>query len=252
METLKKLMTILFFICTFACTDCSSIHGVDISELPVNKVMAESYLSSVEIYDEEGKTIGSGIIIKNGGGTPMVVLTAAHVVDDLKKIMVGISYSSDKKEMHISKINKTLDLALLVSNTSKNKSGPYVNFSKYAPNIGDPIWVIGNPSGESRVVTEGIISKNKIRISVGDKVPVLRNLYRITADIYGGNSGGGVFNKSGELVGIVVEMQFTTGRILMVDGDGFPHTVSNLFCIYPEPGAFYAVSLKDILTFLKA
>lgn len=252
MTVFKSLMTSICFVCMFACTDCNAIHGIDISSLPVRENMAESYLSSVEVYNEEGRTIGAGVIIESGGGTPMKVLTAAHVVDDMDAVTIGITYTLDKKEMYVAKIDKVLDLALLVAVEPENKSGPYVNLARHGSKIGDPIWVIGNPSGEPRVVTSGIISQNKMYVVSANNDFIIRHMYRITADIFGGNSGGGLFNDSGELIGIVVQMQLAVGRIIVIDEEGNARKLDDAFTLYPEPGAFFAVALEDILSFLKA
>jgi len=243
------------FLTTIACTDCSSIgqmvHGIDISHLQVKKTMIEPYLSSVEIVDEKGNTIGSGTIIKNEIGKPITVMTAYHVIDGMKEIFVGLSYDSMKRKMHVTNTSPSLDLAIIVSNTNEEKEGPYVNIGNQRPKIGDQIWAIGNPMGEARVVTEGIISQDKMKIEImRSKYPVLRNLYRITAPIFSGNSGGGLFNSKGELIGVVVEMGMTAGRIIIIDDNNQPKTVSNMFCSFPEPGAFFAVSLEDIQKFI--
>ncbi|MFI3329860.1 MAG: S1C family serine protease [bacterium] len=66
---------------------------------------------------------------------------------------------------------------------------------------GDNIFVIGNPLGYGLSITKGIISVESEYITV-DTIESLRVL-RIDASINGGNSGGALFNKYGELIGII-------------------------------------------------
>ena len=255
MKWLKKFVYAVMFLMTIACTDCGSIgqmvHGIDISNLQVKRIMIEPYLSSVEIIDGTGNTIGSGTIIKNEIGKPITVITAYHVIDEMKEIYIGLSYDSNRRKMHIANTSPSLDLAIIVSDTNEKKEGPYVNIGNQRPKIGDQIWAIGNPMGEARVVTEGVIGQDKMKIEImKDKYPVLRNLYRITAPIFSGNSGGGLFNDKGELIGVVVEMGMAAGRIIIIDDNNQPKTVTNMFCSFPEPGAFFAVSLEDVQEFI--
>ncbi len=69
--------------------------------------------------------------------------------------------------------------------------------------IGETAVAIGNPSDRGISVTQGIVSMEEqdVELSVGGQ-----NRYyscmRIDTSIYGGSSGGGLFNKYGKLIGI--------------------------------------------------
>lgn len=67
--------------------------------------------------------------------------------------------------------------------------------------LGQEIVVIGNPLGKlGGTVTKGIISALDREITIDNQT---MNLLQTDAAINGGNSGGGMFNMYGELVGIV-------------------------------------------------
>ena len=69
--------------------------------------------------------------------------------------------------------------------------------------VGETAIAIGNAEDEGISVTEGIVSvaSEDINLKIGDKSLLYRSL-RIDTAIYGGNSGGGLFNVEGELIGI--------------------------------------------------
>ena len=74
--------------------------------------------------------------------------------------------------------------------------------------IGETVYAIGNASGEGMSASNGIISKDSedIEVSLSDANTSSYNSYRVlrtTAPINHGNSGGGLYNTSGKLVGVV-------------------------------------------------
>ena len=72
--------------------------------------------------------------------------------------------------------------------------------------VADTAIAIGNPEGEGTSVTTGIVSKysEDLTITGADDVTVIEpRVIRIDTAINSGNSGGGVFNIEGNLIGIV-------------------------------------------------
>ena len=71
--------------------------------------------------------------------------------------------------------------------------------------IAENVYAIGNPEGVS--VTSGVVSLVSEEISIPnfpiDSLTHVYRVIRIDVPIYGGNSGGGLFNSSGKLVGII-------------------------------------------------
>ena len=188
------------------------------------------YFSSVSIKNGLGVVSGSGTIINNKVGQQMLVLTAAHVIKSIveKNQIPFVSTAFNDKDyiMGIYKIDYDLDLALLYSIDVMEKSSYEVNISLYGANIGDPVWVIGSPLGDERTVTNGIISN----FETNGK----RKLYRTTAAIFFGNSGGGMFNVSGDLIGVANSIQ----------------QVQIGFSIIGVPGGSFFIGLESIRTFI--
>lgn len=72
--------------------------------------------------------------------------------------------------------------------------------------VGERVVAVGNPSGAGISATEGIISVDSEYISmtgVDNQTTCTYRVIRTDTAINGGNSGGGLFNADGELVGIV-------------------------------------------------
>ena len=82
--------------------------------------------------------------------------------------------------------------------------------------VGEKVFAIGNPKGLGVAITEGLLSVDSEYIDVDmelpsdvfnsqttKKVAMEYRVIRTDAAINGGNSGGGLFNTKGELIGIV-------------------------------------------------
>ncbi|MDE6586331.1 MAG: S1C family serine protease [Clostridia bacterium] len=109
--------------------------------------------------------------------------------------------------------SRTYDIALLKVNGSKVLMSSSARAASFDTSddvyVGETVYAVGNPEGYGISATQGIISKESETISVDlsssnfvQDVKEYR-VIRTDAAINGGNSGGGLFNLSGGLVGIV-------------------------------------------------
>lgn len=76
----------------------------------------------------------------------------------------------------------------------------------YDTNVGENVFAVGNPSGEGISATKGILSVDREQIQMtgaDDVTAVTFPVMRTDAPINGGNSGGGLYNSEGKLIGIV-------------------------------------------------
>lgn len=109
----------------------------------------------------------------------------------------------------------TYDIALLKvtgSEVLKNSDARAAQFCESDDvYVGQQVYAVGNPEGEGMAATSGVVSKDSgyISMSLSDSSTPLASSYieyrviRTDAAINGGNSGGGMYNSSGELVGII-------------------------------------------------
>lgn len=120
-----------------------------------------------------------------------------------------IEYGSGAIECEYIGGSMTYDLAVLRVETSSILS---VNPEACAVKIADDYSVaetaiaIGNPEGAGTSVTSGIVSvetENLTMNAADEKTEVTFRVMRIDTAVNPGNSGGGLFNSKGELIGIV-------------------------------------------------
>lgn len=143
---------------------------------------------------------GSGILISNRG----FVVTNYHVIEGHSVYDVYLR-TADGVKSYASKVvvvDKTNDLCLLQINDDKFvSSGKKVPFGLYTStlDVGTSIFAMGYPltsyMGEEVKLTDGLISSK-----TGYQGDIVT--YQISAPIQPGNSGGPLFDKKGNLVGI--------------------------------------------------
>lgn len=193
--------------------------GNNITNLSIKDIVANTEQSVVEITTESAATdsffqqmvttgAGSGVIISKDG----YIVTNNHVVEGANKITVRDKSGKEYAAELIGTDAKT-DLAVIKVNAN-NLSAAILGTSS-SLSVGDEAIAIGNPLGElGGTVTRGIISALDREINIDGQAMTL--LQTDTA-INKGNSGGGLFNGSGQLIGIVNAKSSGTS----VEGLGF-------------------------------
>jgi serine protease Do len=144
------------------------------------------------------KGAGSGVIISNEDGIGYIV-TNQHVIDGAQNIKVTLRDASTTYDATLVGSDKDADVALLKISADNLSTATFGDSSKLA--VGDYVVAIGNPLGTlGGTVTDGIISALAREVTIEDRN---MTLLQTNAQISPGNSGGGLFNANGELVGIV-------------------------------------------------
>jgi serine protease Do len=146
------------------------------------------------------RSLGSGFIISADG----YILTNAHVVDGADEITVRLT---DKREFKAKVIgaDKRTDVALIRIEAT---GLPIVKLGD--PNklkVGEWVLAIGSPFGFDNTVTAGIVSGKARSLPQENLVPFIQT----DAAVNPGNSGGPLFNLSGEVVGINSQIYSRTG-----------------------------------------
>ena len=120
--------------------------------------------------------------------------------------------------------NESTDLAVLRVRSDVLKNSSAVAAAYAASVVGEEAYAIGNAEGEGISVTRGVVSKlsENITISAANEITsVSFDAIRTDAAINQGNSGGGLFNERGELLGIVTARREATSGGTSVDGFGY-------------------------------
>ncbi len=161
-------------------------------EITTEHVVKDAFFSQ---YVSSGA--GSGVIISSSG----YVITNHHVIDGASSITVRLK---NGKEYQASLIGSDAgaDIAV-IKITPKEDDELTVAKLGNSDNLltGEEIIIIGNPLGSlGGTVTNGIISALDREITIdGENMTLLQT----NAAVNPGNSGGGMFNLYGELVGVV-------------------------------------------------
>ncbi|MBQ2809588.1 MAG: trypsin-like peptidase domain-containing protein [Clostridia bacterium] len=166
---------------------------------------------------------GSGVIIGSfkieGVDAGYYVVTNAHVIEDgngnvSNKIVVT---TTDGKKYPVKAVRGSDsygDIAVLMIETTDKLTGASFGNSNELV-IGQEVIAIGNPLGElGGTATNGIISALDREIEIDGNY---FNLLQTNAAINSGNSGGGLFDMKGKLIGIVNAKSSGLG----VEGIGF-------------------------------
>ena len=103
------------------------------------------------------------------------------------------------KDVTILRKDEVNDLAVLVGVKKEKFQGPVAVIARDEPQLGETVYAIGTPLQHTRSVTRGVLSY----IAWRDKTKA----YYTDASVIFGNSGGGLFNRRGELLGVVVEIR---------------------------------------------
>ena len=140
---------------------------------------------------------GSGVIISSDG----YILTCAHVVDGASTITVTI----DDKDYTATLVGEDTTSDIAVIKIDADGLTPATVGNSDSLKVGQSVMAVGNPLGElGGTVTGGMISALNRSITIqGSSSVNTMSLIQMDASVSPGNSGGGLFNMNGELVGIV-------------------------------------------------
>ena len=140
---------------------------------------------------------GSGVIISSDG----YILTCAHVVSGASQITVTIG-DTDYTATVVGE-DDTSDVAVLKMDATGLT--PATVGDSDSLSVGDSVLAVGNPLGElGGTVTSGIVSALNRSVTIqGSSSTNTMSLIQMDASVSPGNSGGGLFNMNGELIGLV-------------------------------------------------
>lgn len=182
---------------------------------------------------------GSGIVLSTDG----IIATNYHVIEKGLDFFVDV-FSNGIKKSYKAKIIKTdqiNDLAIIKIIDAKFKSFdplPY-SFKMQGISVGEKVFTMGYPrpgvQGEEVKITDGLIS-SKTGYQNDNKT------YQISAPIQPGNSGGPLFDNSGNLIGL------TSSGIPSGENVGYAIKISylnNLLDLIPD---FLSMPTKTTIT----
>jgi formylglycine-generating enzyme required for sulfatase activity len=153
-------------------------------------------LFSLLCLSTQAQTQGTGFAISSSG----YIVTNYHVVEGGNNIQV-LGIKGDFSTKYTAKVvlfDEKNDLAILKVGVSLGTL-PYI-FRKSMASVGESVFVLGYPltasMGNEIKLTDGLVSSKS---GFGGDI----TLYQISAPVQPGNSGGPVFDKSGNVIGVI-------------------------------------------------
>ncbi len=182
--------------------------GILVSTFPEHEVyaaVANQCIKSVVVIRVTEKTVaygqeyvtsgaGSGVIFDENG----YIVTNYHVVGDKTQSISVELYDGSVYEATYIYGDEYVDLSVIKIEKNDCVATRIGDSSQMA--LGQIVVAIGNPLGYGLTVTPGVVSALQRSVTIDN---MTMTLMQTSAAINSGNSGGGLFNLNGELVGIV-------------------------------------------------
>ena len=177
-------------------------------------VSLESTRANIFGQQSASAVAGTGFIITSDG----YIMTNYHVIESAQKSEHKIQVLFKDKSSFEAKIvgfDEDNDVAVLKIDASDLSPVSIGNSDDIA--VGDSVFAIGNPLGELDFsMTSGRVSALDRSITI-ERNGTAINMFQFDAAINSGNSGGPVYNESGEVIGIATAKVGSSG----VEGLGF-------------------------------
>jgi serine protease Do len=188
---------------------------------------------------QRSEALGSGFVISADG----YIVTNNHVIEGADEIEIDFF----NKQHYIAKLigtDKKTDIALLKIDAPEPL--PFVVFGNSDNGrVGDWVLAMGNPLGEGFSVSAGIISARNRELS-----GTYDDFLQTDAAINKGNSGGPLFNMSGEVIGVNTAILSPTGGSIGIGFSMASNVVSKVVIQLKEFGetrrGWLGVRIQDV------
>jgi len=208
----------------------SSVEYLDIQKNDYTKAIEKAYATVVEItstYEtqtynfwgygsgtSEATAAGSGVIISEDG----YIVTNEHVISGSVNggtIKVKLS-SGEETDAVIVGYDSRTDIAVIKIDASSLTYASFVDSDQLV--LGQDVIAIGNPLGYGISCSNGIVSALSREIYINN---VYMTVLQTNAAVNSGNSGGGLFDINGNLVGIINAKTSSSTSDATVEGMGY-------------------------------
>lgn len=160
-------------------------------EIESASVVIRPYCTGVWISNDEILTAGH-CVQHEEGADPVDEKIYYVVQKEVKEVL------DDPAALHLGKVvafDEDHDLALIKANAGGLVGHEVASLAGELPGLGEHVYSVGHPRGMYWTYAEGTISAYRNESDVGKVI-------QVNATIWFGNSGGGIFDGSGNLLGI--------------------------------------------------
>jgi serine protease Do len=191
----------------------------------VTTVEMQNMFGQTQSYEAQGA--GSGVIV-GVNDTELLIATNNHVVSGATSLSVGF-IDETTVEALVKGTDSNNDLAIVAVKLEDIPQETYdqIKIATIGNSdelvLGEGAVAIGNALGYGQSVTSGVISAlhRQMQFSDGKYTITQDDLIQTDAPINSGNSGGGLFNMRGELIGINEAKESVSSSGAVVDGIGY-------------------------------
>lgn len=183
-----------------------------------------------------GQGLGTGVVVDRRGH----ILTNYHVVEGADQVTVKFSDGTLARAKVVGS-DPSNDLAVIRVTLPESALSPAVFANSDQVRPGEPVFAIGNPFSLEFTVTSGIVSGLNRQSGGSITSRPVRGVIQTDAAVNPGNSGGPLFNASGEVVGINASIENPTGQRVFV-GVGFAIPANTALRFIPDMVAGRAIT----------
>ena len=167
--------------------------------LTVHDLYARAAPGVVQVTSRQ-QARGSGFVIDKAGH----VVTNYHVVQGVHRVEVSFS-SNERLPARIVGRDPSTDLAVLQVRERSRAFTPLSLGNSDVVRVGDSVVAIGNPLGNDRSITAGIVSALRRGIAAPNGVPI-DHVIQTDAALDDGSSGGPLLNPRGQVIGLTSQI----------------------------------------------
>ena len=167
---------------------------------------------------------GSGFVISSNA-TTSYILTNYHVINDVSDITV---FFADGTSYDATLVGGEQENDIAVLRVEQGNLQTVTLGDSDALNVGEEVYAIGNPLGElTFTFTGGYVSAKDRSVTMSDGT--VMNMIQTDTAINSGNSGGPLFDKYGQVVGIVsAKLSSSSSSEASVEGLGFAIPINDV------------------------
>lgn len=192
-----RTATLLFTFATAAAPAAAQLSSAPSTAPTPRQIAASAHaaLLMIRVLGADGDTLGlgTGFLVSADGK----FVTSYHVIQDAARLSVKLLDGAEFRNVSLVAADPASDLALMqipgVSGLPAMTMG-----SDAQMEMGDRVFVMGNPLGMGGTFTDGMVSAKRPLQGV--------SMLQISAPISPGSSGGPVMNERGEVIGVATMM----------------------------------------------
>lgn len=165
-------------------------------KLTPRQIAANAHAATLMVHalGERGDTlgIGTGFLVSADG----MFVTNYHVIEEADRLVVSLLDGGRFDQVQLVAADPSSDLALMRFTATGLHPLPVGSDTRME--VGDKVYVMGNPLGMSGTFSDGMVSGKRPLEGV--------SMLQISAPISPGSSGGPVMNERGEVIGVATIM----------------------------------------------